>query len=89
MYYHPFIVITIITIKCNSAVITLCYSGTDTSVVLKTLTCGPARAENVKFDPKIFIFGAESLFLFVFVNSADHHHNIWGYNFPVFPEIEV
>ena len=49
MYYHPFIVITIITIKCNSAVITLCYSGTDTSVVLKTLTCGPARAENVKF----------------------------------------
>ena len=48
-HYYSFIVIITITIKSNSASITLCYSGTDTSLVLKTLTCGASRAENVKF----------------------------------------
>ena len=50
-HYYSFIVIITITITRNSASITLCYSGTDTSLVLKTLTCGASRTENVKIAP--------------------------------------
>ena len=74
-----------LTAHCNSACITLCYSGTDTSFVLKHWPAGPPGPKMSNFDPKFVIFWAKGHFLFVYVNSPYHHHNIWGNNFPVGP----
>ena len=89
MYYHPFIVITIITIKCNSAVITLCYSGTDTSVGVKNIDLRARQGRKCQILTLEFLYLGPKVFFCLFLSTAHITTTTSGATtFPYFPKLK-